>query len=163
MLQKNNQSKEILVIDNPGIDDFEEVIKPLNEVFSKFDGHKIYIAKDAQDKIFHLPNPKIFLIKDGNNIIAFAMCYERYPSYYHIWQLGVLEEYRGNGYGKELYKKIEYMAKELGYKGVSMNTFNRFQINLILAIKRGYKIYGLEKTEGNMDPKILLKLEFYRP
>lgn len=160
MLQKNNYNNEIFVIDNPSIDDLEEVIEVLNVVFSRFPGNKTYLAKEAQDKISHLPNPKIFLIKDNNNIIAFSMCYERYPNYYHIWQLGVLEEYRGIGYGKSLYEKIEYVAKELGYKGVSMNTFNRFQRNLLMAIKRGYKIYGLEENERNNDPKILLKLDF---
>ncbi len=163
MQLKNNNNREILVIDNPNINDFEEVIKLLNVVFSKFPGNRTYLAKDAQDKISHLPNPKIFLIKDKDIIIAFAICYERYPNYYHIWQLGVLEEYRGSGYGKALYEKVEKTAQDLEYKGVTMNTFNKFANNLVLAISRGYKIYGLEKTEGNMDPKILLKLEFSRP
>ena len=163
MLQKNNNNREIFVIDNPSIKDLEEVIEVLNVVFSKFSGNRTYLAKEAQDKISHLPNPKLFIIKDKDIIIAFTICYERYPNYYHIWQLGVLEEYRGSGYGKALYEKVEKTAQDLEYKGVTMNTFNKFANNLVLAISRGYKIYGLEKTEGNMDPKILLKLEFSRP
>lgn len=160
MEMKNKANKEILVIDNPSIDDLEEVIEVLNVVFSRFPGNRTYLAKEAQDKISHLPNPKIFLIKEKDKVIAFAICYERYPSYYHIWQLGVLEGYRGNGFGKALYEEIETVAKELGYKGVTLNTFNRFQINLILAIKRGYFIYELEVIGENSDPKIHLKLEF---
>jgi len=65
------------------------------------------------------------------------------------------------GIATQIYEQVEEFAKTNNYSGVTLNTFNRFKSNLLLAIQRGYIVYALD-TYGayQNDPKIRLKLEF---
>lgn len=100
-------------------------------------------------------------IYDESSLIAFAFCYNRIPNYYHIWELGVNEKSRKKGIATQIYEAIENYARENKYKGITLNTFNRFWLNIRLLLKRGYEIYDLEKEgEFENNPKIKLRLNF---
>jgi GNAT superfamily N-acetyltransferase len=120
-----------------------------------------YTAKGAYEKTKDSTDTQILIAEIDGNPAGYTIMYERSPGYIHIWQMGVLEEFRGRGIASAFYKYVEDYAKEKGFKGVTINTFNRFATNLRLAIKRGYKIYDLEKYHDKPnEPKIKLKLEF---
>ncbi len=60
---------------------------------------------------------KILVIKDNSNIIASVVVeehieYIKNEKYYHLSYLGVLKEYRKNGYASKLLEKVEEMVKE---------------------------------------------------
>jgi GNAT superfamily N-acetyltransferase len=142
------------------VEDFDKSIKLLNLIFSVYPNNQEYTSKFAFEKT-QGHQPLIVEVYDNNELIAFTIAYQRYPNLYHIWDMGVVKSYRGQGIASKIYDYIENYAKNLGYTGVSVNTFNRFGENLRLLIKRGYSIYGLEK-EGEFanDPKINLKFLF---
>lgn len=60
---------------------------------------------------------KVLVIKDNSNIIASVVVeehieYIKNEKYYHLSYLGVLKEYRKNGYASKLLEKVEEMVKE---------------------------------------------------
>ncbi len=138
--------------------DFNNSINLLNKIFSKYPNAHDYSSEFAYDKtIDH--DPLIIEAYENSQLIGFALCYQRYPNLYHIWDLGVEELFRGKGIASKIYDEVEKYAQKKGYLGVSLNTFNRFKENIRLLIKRGYEIYDLEKdSEFEDNPKIMLKL-----
>jgi ribosomal protein S18 acetylase RimI-like enzyme len=151
----------IEIILNPKLQDFEKIIGLLNNVFSKYPGHVEYTAQESYKRMSESKDPIILIAKINDEIAGFAMCYERYPKHYHLWELGVSENFRKQGIASKLYDEIENYAKTNKYDGVTLNTFNRYTDSLRLAIKRGYEIYDLEKDgEYENNPKLKLKLQF---
>lgn len=150
------------LVEKPTLLDYQEVIAVFNTVFSAFPDFKEYSPKIAFEIMEKSINPTVIKVYDASNtLVGFSMCYERYPSYYHFWELGVLEECRGAGIATKIYEVVEAYAKDKGYKGVSLNTFNCFKSNIRLLIKRGYIIYELDKTGAfEKNPKLMFRLNF---
>ncbi|MDQ3099289.1 MAG: GNAT family N-acetyltransferase [bacterium] len=153
---------KIKSIRNPSVEDYREVIKIRNQVFSAFPGYVEYDPETAFEKTKDQKDVIVYLaVSDTNEIIGFGMCYSRYPGYYHLWQLGVRESLRGQGIAQRLYEHVEEFAKENEYKGVTLNSNNMYKSSLRLAIKRGYEIYELDHSGNSaLGPKIMLKLTF---
>ena len=62
---------------------------------------------------------------------------------------------------KKLYETIENYARNKKYKGVTLNTFNTYELNIRLIGKRGYEIYDTDKSgKYSSNPKIMFKLIF---
>jgi ribosomal protein S18 acetylase RimI-like enzyme len=152
----------IKTINNPSVDDYADVIKLRNEIFYAFPGYREYDAQTAWERTKNEKDVCLFLaLSEANEIVGFAMCYPRYPGFYHLWQLGVRESLRGQGIAQRLYEQVEEFAKENEYKGVTINSNNMYKASLRLAIKRGYQIYDLDRTgDPSLGPKIMLKLTF---
>ena len=111
-------------------------------------------TKNAKDVV-------IVKVYENDNLVGFAMCYDRYPGHFHLWELGVLKEHRHKGIASAIYSKIENYARKKGYQGITMATFNIYKESLLLALKRGYEIYSVDKTkEFEKNPKISLRLTF---
>lgn len=149
-------------IKDPTLEDFDKVIEILNAIFERFPGHVEYKSEDIYQRISGTRDPMILIANLEDRLVGFAICYEgRLTGFYHMRELGVDEEFRGKGIATRLYEEVERFARENGYKGVTLNTFNKFKDSLRLAIKRGYEIYDLDKAGGYVeDPKIKLRLTF---
>ncbi len=149
-------------IKDPTIEDFDKVIGLLNSIFEKFPGHVEYTSREVFQRVSRSKDPIILMANLDDRLVGFAICYEgRLAGFYHMREIGVDGEFRGMGIASKLYEEIEKFAKESAYKGVTLNTFNKFVDSLRLAIKRGYEIYDLDKTYPyEDDPKIKLKLTF---
>ncbi len=147
---------------DPTLEDFDKVIGLLNTVFEKFPGHVEYTSKEVYERVSNARDPVILIANLEDRLVGFAICYEgRLEGFYHMRELAVDEEFRGKGIATRLYEEVEKFAKDNGYQGVTLNTFNKFKDSLRLAIKRGYEIYGLDTAGGySNDPKIKLKLTF---
>ena len=149
---------EIKTIVPQSVSDFNKSIDLLNKIFSQFSNSQEYTSEFAFNKTLN-HDPLIIEAYENDELVGFALCYERIPGYYHIWDLGVDEKHRGKGMATNIYDAIERYAKERKYKGVTLNTFNKFKQNIRLLLNRGYEIYDIEKSgEFEKDPKINLKL-----
>lgn len=140
--------------------DFAKPIKLLNKIFSEFSGFIPYSTQFAfaKTKGHH---PLIIEMYEDDQLIAYALCFEKLKNYYHIWDIGVDQKYRKKGIGSNIYNFIENYAKKNKYRGVTINTFNRFANNIKLLLGRGYEIYKLQNTgKSKKDPKIFLRLNF---
>lgn len=151
---------EVKIIHPHKESDFDKSINLLNRVFSKFPSTREYNSKFAFEKTLE-KDPLIVEVWGGDKLIAFALCYNRIPNYFHVWDLGVDEKHRNKGMASKIYKAIENYARENKYKGVTLNTFNMFRQNIRLLLNRSYEIYDLEKEgEFENNPKIKLRLNF---
>ncbi len=153
---------KVVKINTPSKQDYIEVFKLHNEVFSKFSNYEKYSAEVAYKRMNKANDSSVLKVTDKqDNLIAYAICYERYKDYYHIWQLGVSEKHRNKGVATSLYEKIERYAKNKKYKGVTLNTFNIYELNISLIRKRGYNIYDTDKGgEYSSDLKIMFRLDY---
>lgn len=149
-------------VKDPTIEDFDKVIGLLNSIFEKFPGHVEYTSAEVYERVSRSNDPLILMANLENRLAGFAICYEgKLAGFYHMRELGVDEEFRGQGIATKLYEEVEKFARDNGYKGVTLNTFNKFKASLRLAIKRGYEIYDLDMTPPyEEDPKIKLRLTF---
>ena len=153
---------KVAIINKPTKKDYTEIFKLHNEVFSKFPDYEEYSAEVAFRRMNKDNDSSVFKVSDErDNLIAYALCYERYKDYYHIWQLGVNEKNRNIGIASNLYETIENYARNKKYKGVTLNTFNTYELNIRLIGKRGYEIYDTDKSgKYSSNPKIMFKLIF---
>lgn len=152
---------KIELVSNPKLPDFTQVIDLFNQVFCEFPNFKKYLPEVSMAKTKNAKDVIIIKAYDNDRLAGFAMCYDRYPGYFHLWELGVLKEHRHKGIASAIYNEVEAYARKKEYRGITMATFNIYQDSLRLALKRGYEIYGIDKTkefEGN--PKISLRLSF---
>lgn len=153
---------KITLLNEPSQADYVEVVELLNEVFSEFPGNKEYSAKVAQKRMENSNDSVVVKVLNNNgDIVAFAICYQRYKNYYHIWQLGVKSRYRKKGIASKIYDSVEEYAKSKMYKGVTLNTFEKFGANIGLIKKRGYKLYKKDFGSDSLKkPKLMYKLDF---
>jgi GNAT superfamily N-acetyltransferase len=91
---------------------------------------------------------KLEVIKE-NKVIGRAYLYlitnDLHPSPYGLLEdVFIEEEYRGQGIGKELVKKVIEMAKQLGcYKLIATSRFDREKVHKFYE-ELGFKRYGYE-------------------
>jgi ribosomal protein S18 acetylase RimI-like enzyme len=64
-----------------------------------------------------------------------------YPKFGHLWELHVLEEYRGKDIGKELVKKIMDWFKEKGIVRVELEFVPDNNIGKVFWKSRGFKVF----------------------
>lgn len=150
---------KVVLVDDPTLKDYKEAIDLHNEVFSKFPGYEEYSATIAEELMKNAHDPAVVKVfSDNSDLVAYAMCYERYKGYYHIWQIGVWEKFRRQGAATKMYETIEDHANSKKYKGVTINSFKDYTVNINLIKKRGYKLYKKD-TGGkySKNPKLMYK------
>jgi ribosomal protein S18 acetylase RimI-like enzyme len=92
----------------------EEVFKPNKEEKQKY--HK---KSDWQEK---LDNGLLVSAFVGEKIVGFAICYKK-ENDLHVWNVGVLEEYRKNGIWRMMFEEVMKFAKNKQFKTLSLNTY----------------------------------------
>lgn len=78
------------------------------------------------------------IISDDDKMIS-AILYYYTSDHLHVDGLVTHPEWRNLGLGQLLYEKVELMAKEQGYKGVSLVTWSTNVAQLHILNKRGYQ------------------------
>ena len=102
----------------------------------------INIRKANQSAIEFLNLPvefiEIYELVEDNTVIGYGVINQDIRNMVTIY---ILEEYRGNGYGKVLFEMILEKIKELGYKEIYL-TFdkNNIMMKKIIVAKRGLEI-----------------------
>lgn len=78
-------------------------------------------------------------------IIGFSICYPKKESF-HIWNVGVLKEYRKLGIWKMMYEEIEMFAEKKKFNQLTLNTYKvNFPSMYNFVLYNGFVEY---KTEG---------------
>ncbi len=134
------------------IDELDEVLKVSEIIFKP--------NKEEKEK-YHLKSIWLERINNGllvsslvdNKIIGFAVCYKK-EDVFHIWNVGVLEEYRKSGVWRKMYDEIVKFSIEKDFLKLTLNTYkNKYPKMFDFAIKEGFEEYRTEFDELSQDTK----------
>ncbi|EOV0674983.1 GNAT family N-acetyltransferase [Cronobacter dublinensis] len=89
--------------------------------------------------------------------VGFKLGYETAPGEFYSWLGGVAPAYRRDGVAQRLLEAQERWAQEHGYARLRVKTRNQFRAMLMLLIRNGYQIIGLEKKGEAADYRLLLE------
>lgn len=129
------------------INQLEELDKALgisNKVFepSLEELRKYHNRNDWLNKI---NNGGLFITAwDGDKIVGFSICYPKEQKF-HIWNVGVLKEYRKFGIWRTMHNEIVKFAKEKNFKQLTLNTYKaKFPGMYNFVLGNGYEEHGTE-------------------
>lgn len=92
------------------------------------------------------------MVKDNGHPAGFLVAYALDEETYYNWIMGVLPAFRKKGYGRQLIKQFESIAKQKGYPAVQVKTMDKFPAMRRLLAKMEYQEIGHD-AEG----KIILR------
>lgn len=96
---------------------------------------------------------------DGERLCGFKIGFQRSPDTFYSWIGGVTPDYRQRGIAKSLMTRQHEIAKELGYKYIRTSTKNKYREMLVLNIRSGFDIVGVERKLKESELSILLEKE----
>lgn len=102
-------------------DDLPEALKLAEDIFQPNEAEKIKYHNPIDWK-HRMDNGLLVLARKDGIPVGFAISYEK-DGALHIWNVGVLEEYRRSGIWRAIYEAIMRFAKENNYKKITINTF----------------------------------------
>ncbi|EPT7002192.1 GNAT family N-acetyltransferase [Cronobacter malonaticus] len=94
---------------------------------------------------------------DGAEPVGFKLGYESAPGEFYSWLGGVVPAYRRDGVAQQLLETQECWARENGYQRLYVKTRNQFRAMLMLLVRNGYEVIGLEKKGEVADYRLLLE------
>jgi GNAT superfamily N-acetyltransferase len=119
-----------------------QTISPLVEKsFGEWDS-KWFYSTFSQNKKFHLVIGYV-----DEQAVGFKMGYEQNQFEFYSWLGGVIPEYRGLGIAGDLMAEQHRWCREQGYSKIKTKTQNRFMPMLILNLKNGFEIIGVDPTD----------------
>ena len=124
----------------------EEIVKLNSVIFAGLYDTGTYPLEYYQKKITDFPDNLIYLIKEGDKLVGDMIAYATEDSW-HIWALGMEEEYQRRGVGTELLEMNEKIAGNKGFNAVTVNVYNTSPEMQRLLLKRGYQIIGIDASE----------------
>lgn len=142
IVPSGQQMKIVLHINQ--LDELDEVLKISNEVFnpSLEELEKYHNKADWKQKISG--GGLLISALADNRIVGFSICYPK-DGNFHIWNVGVLNEYRKQGVWKLMHEEITKYAKRKGYNKLTLNTYKKkFPRMYAFALSNGYKEYRTE-------------------
>ncbi len=115
--------------------------------------NQISVPSPAEAQKYHNKQDWLQKVKDGGLLVTakqdrqmagYAICY-REDHIFHIWNVGVLESYRGQGVWKKIYETICQYATEKGCDRLTLNTFkSKFSGMYSFCLKSGFVEYKIE-------------------
>lgn len=113
-------------------------VKVQNEIFPEEDGKQNFI--DSINKDPYRKELTYYLVFDGDTPVGVSglYSYHEYPDDSWLGWYGVLEKYRGKGYGSKIFDHFEKTSKEKGYKSIRLYTdINMYKDAINLYYKKG--------------------------
>ena len=131
------------------LSDLDYVIEISKKVFTPT-AKEILKSHTKEDWLKRMGNDGLLLtLYVENNLAGFAFCYIKEEGTMHIWQVGVLEQYRGHKLWSEMYKKIETYAGAKGFSRITLNTKrSKFPVMYKFAEEHGFNCYKTEMKDG---------------
>lgn len=109
-----------------------------------------------QKRLTALKNPLFLLAYEANELLGFKIGYARSEALYYSWLGGVKKALRGLGIGQALMEAQHQWARGQGYTSVETKTKNEFRSMLILNLKAGFVVTGVE-SQSDGSSKILMQ------
>lgn len=88
---------------------------------------------------------------DGKMIAWMSIGYERWCNRLRIFELYVLEEYRGRGAGSILINKAKELAKERNVRAIVLDTHNSNYAAIEFYRRHGFSLNGFDLTQYHND------------
>jgi len=129
---------------------FEDVADLHIQVFNE------QLKQDAIDEKLKKGPLKFLKVNSSELTVGFVIIQYR-ENTLHIWLMGVLQAFRGHGYGHEILHQLERIALDSNICRITLSSFNHRKEMMALAIKEGFKIVKTEK--GRYDDKIKIRLD----
>lgn len=125
---------------------------------------EIFKPQGEEDSPFHdAARWKEYLDKGGLLLGAFVdgelagynLGYPVDDQEFHLWMGGVAERFRGTGLATHLLEEEERLAKEQGYRILTVNTYQeKFPVMFSFLSRHGYSIYKQEEKDWRGDKVI---------
>ena len=129
-----------------------EEARKAEELIPEFGG-----ASDITEYFSRIGEAKhlVLVARVDGEAVGFKVGYEIAPGVFYSWIGGVVPKARRAHVAEKLMQEQEKWGKAHGYKKIQVKSKNRFGSMMIMLIKAGYQIYGVE--EGMGEPKILFE------
>lgn len=127
-------NKEVEYLKKKDIDSYIDFIKTI------FDYE---VDSSAIEKLIR--KNKVLIIKKGNKIVASATLEERFEyiknqKYYYLSYLGVLKQYRREGYASKIFEKIDELVKENNISYLELTSGNQRRVAHYFYKSKNFKI-----------------------
>ncbi|MCB0080899.1 MAG: GNAT family N-acetyltransferase [Caldilineaceae bacterium] len=104
--------------------------------------------------------PSLILVAEVDGVLAgYKVGYAQSNTLFYSWLGGVLPAYRRLGLAQRLLEHQEQWAAQQGYDALEVRSKNKFPGMLILLLKNGYKIVGVEANAPLHERKITFRKE----
>ena len=130
------------------IDDLDEALDISNQISvpSPAEAEKYHNKQDWLKKIED--GGLLVTAKQDGHMAGYAICY-REDHVFHIWNVGVLEDFRGLGIWKRVYETIYQYAIKNGCDQLTLNTYkSKFSSMYSFCIKHGFVEYKIEDAKS---------------
>lgn len=118
----------------------KEVFKPTHDEIIKYHNKEVWINKVKNGGL-------LLTISNSDRVVAFAICDKR-VNCLHIWNVGVLPEYRKTGYWKKMHDQIIKYANTQGLNKLTLNTYKeKFPGMYNFVSTNGYSLISEEFDE----------------
>ncbi len=131
-------------------DKIDTVAPIIERSFGQWDAKWFYSKFNDHQKFF------LVIAWVQGQAVAFKLGYERTEKKFHSWLGGVTPEFRGLGIAQDLMNHQHDWCKAQGYTKISTKTQNRFREMLVLNIKNGFNVVGIDSDSPDGE-KILLE------
>ena len=136
---------EITIVTNK-IDDLVEVLEVSITIFQPNEERKKLYHSES-DWMEKIKNGLLVTAYDGTKVIGFAVSYIKSDDL-HIWNVGVLPEYRKRGVWEKMYEITIQVATEKKFTTVSLNTYkDKFPGMYNFCLTHGFAEYKTEFDE----------------
>ncbi len=138
------------------LNELDDVLKIASEVFNP-DVEKKQKYHNKEDWKQKVENGGLLISASINNkIIGFAICYLK-PDSFHIWNVGVLDDYRKLGVWKLIHNEIICYATKNNHKRVTVNTYKDQFLNMYnFLVKNGYREYKMEDSKSFFEKDLVI-------
>jgi ribosomal protein S18 acetylase RimI-like enzyme len=94
---------------------------------------------------------------DQETLCGYKLGFQHSPEIFYSWIGGIVPTYRRRGIAKILMEEQHRVLKERGYKFIRTSTKNKYREMLILNLRSGFEITGVEKKLKEAQQSILLE------
>lgn len=115
------------------------------------------VNKEIEERLSVVPDLYLQLVFAPNEeAIAFKLGFRESPDTFYSWLGGVVPEHRGQGIAGQLMQQQHDWCRAKGYLYMRTKTLNRWKEMLILNIRHGFDVVGIQAGRDGV-PRILLE------
>ncbi len=138
-----------------GLYDLDEALRVADLVFEPEEAERVkyHNLEDWKEK---LKQDGVLILGIVNGVVVgFILAFKKTESTLHVWNAGVLGEFRGMGIFSNMFEELTVVAKKRGVRKLTLNTIEKkFPAMYRLVINKGFKEYEREWVEDSTVGKV---------